>query len=299
MAEFARTCYLSYANRTVASLGFVWVGDPDEGRQLVPLVAGLGAPLAERVEELSYLTCRAWTTSGTVQARGDGTSRVITCPSSLTPPSTRSCPRAKPMPAPTGATAERLPARLWRRDRRDIRRRQRLQPPQHLGGVRRFYRLDRSGRGPRADGCGPTVRRRSRTVLQRRLRQRAGRRGGERSAPGILGRQARPARHTQAAVTTQTTSSTSIRTSGQGSDLSLGIAQPSRRHDRVIASPSQAASASISASISLRIALVKGTSSCRALMVSVPTFRSAFASSLPVAPYPEANGPHHEGGGRR
>ena len=30
-------------NRTVASLGFVWVGDPDEGRRLVPLVAGLGA----------------------------------------------------------------------------------------------------------------------------------------------------------------------------------------------------------------------------------------------------------------
>lgn len=43
-------------NRTVASLGFVWVGDPDEGRQLVPLVTGLGAPLAERVEELSYLS---------------------------------------------------------------------------------------------------------------------------------------------------------------------------------------------------------------------------------------------------
>ena len=46
-------------NRTVASLGFVWVGDPDEGRQLVPLVAGLGAPLAERVEELSYLSLQS------------------------------------------------------------------------------------------------------------------------------------------------------------------------------------------------------------------------------------------------
>jgi FAD/FMN-containing dehydrogenase len=42
-------------NRTVASLGFVWVGDPDEGRQLVPLVASLGAPLAERVMDLPYL----------------------------------------------------------------------------------------------------------------------------------------------------------------------------------------------------------------------------------------------------
>jgi len=42
-------------NRTVASLGFVWVGDTDEGRQLVPHIAGLGVPLAERVAELSYL----------------------------------------------------------------------------------------------------------------------------------------------------------------------------------------------------------------------------------------------------
>ncbi len=42
-------------NRTVASLGFVWVGDPHEGRRLVSSVASLGAPLAERAEELSYL----------------------------------------------------------------------------------------------------------------------------------------------------------------------------------------------------------------------------------------------------
>jgi FAD/FMN-containing dehydrogenase len=42
-------------NRSVASLGFVWVGDPDQGRRLVPKVEGLGTPLAERAEELSYL----------------------------------------------------------------------------------------------------------------------------------------------------------------------------------------------------------------------------------------------------
>jgi FAD/FMN-containing dehydrogenase len=41
--------------RGVASLGFVWVGDTDEARRLVPQVASLGTPLAERVEELSYL----------------------------------------------------------------------------------------------------------------------------------------------------------------------------------------------------------------------------------------------------
>jgi FAD/FMN-containing dehydrogenase len=42
-------------SRTVASLGFVWVGDPEDGRRLVPLVDGLGAPLAKQVEELPYL----------------------------------------------------------------------------------------------------------------------------------------------------------------------------------------------------------------------------------------------------
>ena len=42
-------------NRTVASLGFVWVGDPDEGRRLVPLVDSLGTPITKRVEDLSYL----------------------------------------------------------------------------------------------------------------------------------------------------------------------------------------------------------------------------------------------------
>jgi FAD/FMN-containing dehydrogenase len=42
-------------SRAVASLGFVWVGDANEARRLVPQVASLGTPLAERVEELSYL----------------------------------------------------------------------------------------------------------------------------------------------------------------------------------------------------------------------------------------------------
>jgi FAD/FMN-containing dehydrogenase len=42
-------------NRSAASLGFVWVGDTDEGRQLVPQVASLGASVAEQVQELPYL----------------------------------------------------------------------------------------------------------------------------------------------------------------------------------------------------------------------------------------------------
>jgi FAD/FMN-containing dehydrogenase len=43
-------------NRTVATLGFVWVGDSDIGRRwLTPRVASLGVPVAEHVEEVSYL----------------------------------------------------------------------------------------------------------------------------------------------------------------------------------------------------------------------------------------------------
>jgi FAD/FMN-containing dehydrogenase len=41
--------------RPLASVGFVWAGDPDAGRKLLPSLRSLGRPVAERVEELSYL----------------------------------------------------------------------------------------------------------------------------------------------------------------------------------------------------------------------------------------------------
>jgi hypothetical protein len=40
----------------MASVGYVWVGDPDQGRRLLPALRDAAvAPLAERVQELSYL----------------------------------------------------------------------------------------------------------------------------------------------------------------------------------------------------------------------------------------------------
>ena len=42
-------------NRSLAMVGYVWVGDPDEGRRLLPLFRGLGTPLAEQVDEMTYL----------------------------------------------------------------------------------------------------------------------------------------------------------------------------------------------------------------------------------------------------
>ena len=38
------------------TLGYVWVGDPDEGRTLLPALRSIGAPRAEHVRELPYLT---------------------------------------------------------------------------------------------------------------------------------------------------------------------------------------------------------------------------------------------------
>jgi FAD/FMN-containing dehydrogenase len=42
-------------NRPLASVGYVWVGDPDQGRRLLPALRDGTPPLAERVQQLSYL----------------------------------------------------------------------------------------------------------------------------------------------------------------------------------------------------------------------------------------------------
>jgi FAD/FMN-containing dehydrogenase len=41
--------------RPLASVGFVWVGDPAEARALLPPLRALGRPVAERIEQLTYL----------------------------------------------------------------------------------------------------------------------------------------------------------------------------------------------------------------------------------------------------
>jgi hypothetical protein len=42
-------------NRPMASVGYVWVGDPDQGRGLLAALRNGASPLVERVQELSYL----------------------------------------------------------------------------------------------------------------------------------------------------------------------------------------------------------------------------------------------------
>ncbi|HEU4896801.1 MAG TPA: FAD-binding oxidoreductase [Actinomycetota bacterium] len=46
-------------DRPMASAGYVWVGEPDQGRRLVPALRGVATPMAEKVEELTYLQLQA------------------------------------------------------------------------------------------------------------------------------------------------------------------------------------------------------------------------------------------------
>ena len=41
--------------RPLASVGYIWTGDPDDGRRLLPALRGGTAPVAEQAEELTYL----------------------------------------------------------------------------------------------------------------------------------------------------------------------------------------------------------------------------------------------------
>jgi FAD/FMN-containing dehydrogenase len=43
----------------LVAVGYVWVGDPDEGRHLAGMLRGPTRPLAERVEEMTYLELQA------------------------------------------------------------------------------------------------------------------------------------------------------------------------------------------------------------------------------------------------
>ena len=42
-----------------ACVGYVWAGDPDHGRRLLPALRGGTAPAAERTQELTYLQLQA------------------------------------------------------------------------------------------------------------------------------------------------------------------------------------------------------------------------------------------------
>ena len=55
MAPRQATFTASIGGNGLATVGFVWVGDPSSGRRLLPAFRSLGRPVAERVIEPSYL----------------------------------------------------------------------------------------------------------------------------------------------------------------------------------------------------------------------------------------------------
>jgi FAD/FMN-containing dehydrogenase len=44
-----------FRGRRIASIGYVWVGDPDDGRKFLPTLRGGASPLAEKIDEMTYL----------------------------------------------------------------------------------------------------------------------------------------------------------------------------------------------------------------------------------------------------
>ena len=48
-----------HQGQPLTSVGLAWVGDPDRGRQLLPALRDAARPVAERVEELTYLELQA------------------------------------------------------------------------------------------------------------------------------------------------------------------------------------------------------------------------------------------------
>ena len=114
-------------DRPLANVGFVWAGEPELDPSLLPALRALGRPVAERVEELSYLELQRMDDAHTpawrapllegpllLLAAGRGDRRV---------PAARHARRIR------RAAARRDPSGLRRRDRSGAGRRQRVQPP--------------------------------------------------------------------------------------------------------------------------------------------------------------------------
>ena len=79
------------SGRPVATIGYVWVGNPDDGRRLLASYRGSGARSPSRSTNSAIWTCRPATTTSRVM-RCAATSRGTTCGNSRMRRSTRSLP---------------------------------------------------------------------------------------------------------------------------------------------------------------------------------------------------------------
>ena len=136
-ATYAATVYDG-----IVALGFVWVGDPEAGREHARALETLGRPLGRRVVELSYVD---------LQRREDSIGGA--CPASLLegpvlPHAARHRDRGTARARPVRG---RQPPGVRRGDRRGAGRRDRVQPARDRVRVRRRGSLDGSGRGRNPD----------------------------------------------------------------------------------------------------------------------------------------------------
>ena len=169
----------------VVIIGYVWVGDPDEALAYLPTMRSIGTPRDESVSPMSYLD---------LQSIGDDEPSPWQAPILCRPLSARAlrrgdrrvpesrCRRGGRRRLEPGC-GRRLPG-LRRRHRRSLKRGLGLQPPRHAGGVLRWAVLDRPGRGRGAHGIGSRIRRGTRAVRDRLVRQRS---GGAGRGPGAAG----------------------------------------------------------------------------------------------------------------
>ena len=78
------------------TLGYVWAGDPDAGRALLPALRSIGTPRSEAVQELSYLSLQ----TRDDDAEGHAATAVLEGPLPARP--ARRCDRRPPRPRPGG-----------------------------------------------------------------------------------------------------------------------------------------------------------------------------------------------------
>ena len=183
----------------VVSLGFVWVGDPEGGREHARVLESLGRPLARRVEELSYLD---------LQRREDtvkGHALRRYWKGHYFRAAARRCDRGPAQPRPGGGCQ---PAGARRGDRRGARRGDRVQPSRHDVRVRRRRPLDRRRRGRGPDGHGTAERGEAGAVRERGLRQRARETRGSMAYAVRIRPRSWPGSPRSRTRTTRTTSST-------------------------------------------------------------------------------------------
>ena len=205
-----RATYAASISGGVATLGFVWVGDPDAGRELARSLAVLGEPVERRVVEQSYVDLQRCgdTPQGHALRRYWKGHYLPALPDAAIEALLAHDPSMGASLQTHGGAIADVP-----------RRRDGVRSPRNGLRVHGCRTLDQPGRGCGPDGDRPGMRSTDGTVRPRGLRQRAQRRRGVRRQPGVSPGGAGPADRAQGRGRPRRTSSTSTRTSSRAERL--------------------------------------------------------------------------------